>query len=147
MDITDEQREAFLEHVREGMNRQQAAQAVGQTATRFKFLCQRDYAFGRRYSEALIEGRGTLVERLERCAVEMALNEHWPALKFLLTTYGDQFMWARSSKVEVSGQVEIQAVAGILSRYLPSEMYDELIEVVEQQMLREGEPKALDSAA
>jgi hypothetical protein len=72
----------------------------------------------------------------------MAQEGHWPALKFLITTYGDQFAWARSSKVEVGGQVEITAVAGILSRYLPTEMYDELIQTVEQKMLEDGERTA-----
>lgn len=139
MEITDEQREAFLLHVREGKNRQQAAEEVGETATRFRNLCRRDPAFNREYQDAAREGKGSLVERLERCAVEMAEGGHWPALKFLVTTYGDQFAWARSSKVEVGGQVEITAVAGILSRYLPSEMYDELIGAVEQKMLEESE--------
>ncbi len=137
MELTDEQREQFLVHVREGMNRQLAAEAVGSTATRFKFLCSRDLAFNRSYEEALMEGRGELTERLERCAVEMALGGHWPALKFMLTTYGEAFAWARSSKVEVGGTVEIQAIAGILAKYLPAAEYDKLIEVVEQRMLEE----------
>jgi hypothetical protein len=87
----------------------------------------------------LVEGKGELTERLERCAVELALGGHWPALKFMLTTYGEQFQWARSSKVEIGGSVEIQAIAGVLSRYLPSDMYDQLITVVEQKMIEEGD--------
>lgn len=138
MEISEENREKFLERVREGMNRQQAAEAVGETGTRFKFLCRRDVAFNRRYMEAEIEGKGSLVDRLERCATEMAEGGHWPALKFLLTTYGDQFAWARSAKVEVGGTLEVQAVAGILSRYLPPDQYDELMAVVEQRMLNGG---------
>lgn len=140
MVFTDDQREQFLENVREGMNRQQAAEAVGSSGTKFKFLCRRDAEFNRRYEEAKIEGLGSLVERLETCATEMALGGHWLALKFLLTTYGEQFQWARTSKVEVGGKVEIQAIAGVLSRYLPPEMYDELIGIVEQKMIEEGEP-------
>lgn len=142
MDITPEAREGFLAHVREGKNRQQAAEEVGETATRFRNLCHREPEFARAFNEASLEGRGSLVDRLERCAVEMAEGGHWPALKFLITTYGDQFAWARSSKVEVGGQVEITAVAGILARYLPSDMYDELITTVEQKMLEEGEVAA-----
>lgn len=142
MALTEEQKEAFLSHVREGKNRQQAAEEIGQTATTFRNLCRRDPAFNREYNEACLEGRGSLVDRLERCAVEMAQEGHWPALKFLITTYGEQFAWARSSKVEVGGSVEITAVAGILARYLPSDMYDELISTVEQKMLEEGEVKA-----
>jgi hypothetical protein len=137
-ELTEEQREKFLEHVRNGDNRQQAAEKVGETATRFKNLCGRDPIFNRRFHEAKVEGQGELTERLERCAVELAEGGHWPALKFMLTTYGEQFAWARSSKVEVGGTVEITAIAGVLSRYLPSEMYDELISVVEQKMLEEG---------
>lgn len=147
MELSQEQKEFFLERVREGDNRQQAAERTAEmfddskiTATKFKFLCRRDSTFNRVYEEARLEGKGTLTERLERCATEMALGGHWPALKFLLTTYGEQFSWARSSKVEVGGTVEIQAIAGILSRYLPGEMYDELISVVEQKMLEESGP-------
>lgn len=151
MELTEEQKEYFLERVREGDNRQQAAEAVADhfgderiTATKIRNLCFRDASFNREYELAQIEGRGSLNERLERCAQEMALGGHWPALKFLLTTYGDQFSWARSSKVEVGGTVEIQAIAGILSRYLPAEMYDQLIGVVEQKMMEEG-PAAIAS--
>ena len=137
MEPTDEQREQFLDRVREGMNRQQAAEAVGSTGTKFRFLCHREPSFNRAYEEARIQGRGELTERLERCAVELAMGGHWPALRFMLTTYGDAFAWARSSKVEVQGQVEISAVAGVLAKYLPADEYDRLLEVVEQKMLAE----------
>lgn len=147
MELTDEQREAFIEHVREGKNRQQAAEEVGSSGTRFRFLCNRDVAFNRRYEEARIEGRGALSERLERCAVELAEGGHWPALKFMLTTYGEQFAWARSAKVEIGGSVEIQAIAGVLSRYLPADEYDRLIDVVEQRMLEDQTPLELPPAA
>ncbi len=148
-EITEEQKVQFLARVREGDNRQVAAEYCAEafadptlSATRFKFLCNRDAVFNREYQAAALEGKGSLVERLERCALEMAEGGHWPALKFLITTYGEQFAWARSSKVEVGGQVEITAVAGILSRYLPPDMYDELIETVEQKMIEEGEVQA-----
>lgn len=137
MELTAEQREQFLAHVREGMNRQQAAEEVGSTGTKFKFLCNREPSFNRLYEEALVEGRGALTDRLERCAVELALGGHWPALKFMLTTYGEAFMWARSAKVEVGGTVEIQAIAGVLAKYLPPEEYDKLIDTVEQRMIAE----------
>lgn len=153
VELEQEHKDFFLERIREGDNRQQAAERVSEffgderiTATKFKFLCRRDGAFNRLYEEARIEGQGTLTERLERCATEMAMGGHWPALKFLLTTYGEQFSWARSSKVEVGGTVEISAIAGILSRYLPGEMYDELISVVEQKMIEEGGQAALPAS-
>lgn len=137
MEITAEQREEFLEHVREGMNRQQAAEAIGLTGTKFRFLCSRDPGFNRKFEEARVVGRGELTDRLERCATELAIGGHWPALKFLLTTYGDAFAWARSSKVELQGNVEITAIAGVLAKYLPSDEYDRLLEVVEQKMIEE----------
>lgn len=137
VEVTEEQREQFLVKVREGMNRQQAAEAVGSTGTKFRFLCNREPSFNREYEQARVEGRGELTERLERCAVELAMGGHWPALKFMLTTYGDAFAWARSSKVEVQGQVEISAVAGVLAKYLPADEYDRLLEVVEQKMVSE----------
>lgn len=145
MKITEEQKERFLEHIREGLNRQQAAERVGTTGTRFKFLISRDAEFRRRYEEAKKEGIGELTERLERCAVELALGGHWPALKFLLVTYGEQFAWARSARLEVDGKVEIQAIASVLARYLPSDMYEQLIETVERRML-EGRTEELPRA-
>ena len=144
MQLTEEQIERFLEHVREGCNRQQAAEKLQEeyerpdiSSTKLRNLCHRDPELNRRYQDALVEGRGTLVDRLERCAQELALGGNWPALRFLLTTYGEQFAWARSSKVELGGQVEITAVAATLSKYLPSDMYDQLIATVEAKMLEE----------
>lgn len=151
--LTEEMREEFLEYVREGMNRQQAAEKLADhyerpdiTATKLRNLLHREPEFNRRYQDAVVEGRGTLVDRLERCAVELALGGNWPALRFLLTTYGEQFAWSRSSKVELGGQVEITAVAATLSKYLPPEMYDQLIAVVEARMLEEQQP-ALPAAS
>jgi hypothetical protein len=154
MQPTDEQRERFLEHVREGCNRQQAAEKVADeyerpdlTATKWRQLTHREPDFNRLYQDALVEGRGSLVDRLERCAVELALGGNWPALRFLLTTYGEQFAWSRTSKVELGGQVEITAVAATLSKYLPSEMYDQLIATVEARMIEEqGLPAIVDAA-
>lgn len=137
MELTEEQKERFIGYVQDGLNRQQAAEKVGATGTRFRFLCTRDPAFNRLYEGARLEGLGALSERLERCAVELAEGGHWPALKFLLTTYGDAYAWARSAKVEVGGTVEIQAIVGVLSKYLPASEYDKLIETVEQRMLED----------
>lgn len=147
MELSEDQKERFLEHVRDGDNRQQAAEKVGSTGTKFRFLCNRDPAFNRAFEAARLEGQGALTERLERCATELAFGGHWPALKFLLTTYGEQFMWARSAKIEVGGSVEIQAIAGVLSKYLSAEEYDRVIEAVEQRMLDQQEPEALPPAA
>lgn len=129
------------------MNRQQAAEAVGSTGTKFKFLCRRDPEFDRRYRAALIDGQGEMTERLERCAVELAMGGHWPALKFMLTTYGDAFAWARSAKVEVGGSVEITAIAGVLAKYLSTEEYDRVIEAVEKRMMDDPGQQALPPAA
>lgn len=144
MQLTDEQREDFLEYIRDGMNRKQAAELLADkyerpdiTATKLRNALHREPEFNRQYQDALVEGRGTLTDRLELCAQELALGGNWPALRFLLTTYGEQFAWARSSKVEIGGQVEITAIAATLSKYLPPEMYDELIATVEQKMLEE----------
>lgn len=152
MELSEEQKDLFLERIREGDNRHQAAQVAAEcfdnehiTGTKFKFLCRRDSVFNRLYEEALLEGRGSLVERLENCAMEMAMNRHWPALRFLLTTLDEKYAWARSGKIEIGGTVQIQAVASILARYLPAEEYDELIKVVEQRMLEEG-PPAVEAA-
>lgn len=146
MELSEHHKHVFLEHVRDGMNRQQAAEATAKdcedtriTATKFKFLCRRDATFNALFEDAKREGQGELNERLERCAQELALGGHWPALKFLLTTYGENFAWARSSKVEVGGTVEIQAVATVLSRFLPPDMYEKVIDVVEQRLLEDGQ--------
>ena len=142
MAITQEQEEQFLEYVREGDNRQQAAEKVGCTGTRFRFLCNRDPGFNRRYEEALREGRDALVDKLERCAVEMAYAGEWNALKFLLTTYGPAFAWARSSKVEVAGQVNLDASVALLRQVMPPDEYDRVIDMLERRMIEEQTPQA-----
>lgn len=147
MELNEEHKEKFLEYLREGENPQGAAEAVAEffgdpriTATKFKFLRGRDLAFNREFEDARVEGRGSLTDRLERCAQELALGGHWPALKFMLTTYGEQFAWARSNKIEVGGQIEVSAVAALLSRFLPPDEFDKVIEHVEKGMLEEGAP-------
>jgi hypothetical protein len=55
--LTSEQQEQFLERVRSGEGPSAAANAVGATATRFKFLATRDEDFHARYQEARETGR------------------------------------------------------------------------------------------
>jgi hypothetical protein len=154
MELTEEQKEHFLERIALGDDRKQAAEWVADqfeddtiTATRFKFLCTRDATFNRAYQAAQVEGRGEKTDRLNGCAYELALGGHWPALKFLLTTFDDQFAWARSNKVEVSASVDLTAMAAVLTRFLEPAEVDELMSKVEKGMLEEGDDAALPPAA
>ena len=154
MELTQEHRDFFLERVAAGDDRKQAAEATAEhfsepdiTSTKFKFLCTRDGAFKRLYEAAQLEGRGEKNERLNSCAYELALGGHWPALKFLLTTYNDDFAWARSSKVEVSGSVDLNAMAAVLTKFLEPAEVDELMSKVEKGMIQEGQVAELPPAA
>jgi hypothetical protein len=62
--ITKQQRDEFLEHVREGMNRAQAAAHLGMTGRRFRSLANRDDEFAAAYEEASAEGRATFQDDL-----------------------------------------------------------------------------------
>lgn len=145
MELNDEHKEHFLQRIALGDNRQQAAEWVADqfedhtiTSTRFKFLCTRDPVFNRLYEAALVEGRGEKKDRLNSCAYELALGGHWPALKFLLTAYDDEFAWARSSKVEVSASVDLNAMAAVLTKFLEPTEVDALMAKVERGMIEEG---------
>jgi hypothetical protein len=81
--ITEEQRIGFLELIADGKTRQEAAEAVGSTGTRFRGLIGRDEAFAQQYAEAL-ESAGNpenplnmKIESLERLRMlERMLDEY-----------------------------------------------------------------------
>lgn len=62
--ITDEQREEFLNLIREGWLRPRAAREVGSTGTKFRGLAKRDPDFKKAYDEAVEIGEPSWRENL-----------------------------------------------------------------------------------
>lgn len=62
--LTKRQRDEFLEHVRDGKNRKEAAALVGSTGTVFRALCEHDPRFDGDYKQALAAGQSEIGENL-----------------------------------------------------------------------------------
>lgn len=103
--LTAEQREAFLEHVRCGATRYEAARMLDETATRFRGLAHVDPEFRARYAEAC-EERDRLAEEtredyrdaLRAVLAERALNPEERSSRFLLAeaaTHLPEYEWMR----------------------------------------------------
>lgn len=55
--VTLVQRNQFLEHVRDGLNRAEAAAKIGLTGSKMRALCRHDQAFQSLYEQALADGK------------------------------------------------------------------------------------------
>ena len=63
-EISNDAKAEFLELIRLGHNRPEAARMVGHTGTLFRALCKADTTFGAQYEEAYEEGREAHKERV-----------------------------------------------------------------------------------
>lgn len=82
--ITPARKQQFLEHVRQGMNRKDAAAQVGETGTKFRAMVREgcsvyDPVFAAAYAEALEEGRELVAESLAAEGLRRQLDD--PELK------------------------------------------------------------------
>lgn len=82
--VTKAQQERFLDLVRDGHTRPEAADTVGLTGTKMRSLCRRDPAFNAAYEEALAEGRPGLQDRVRAVWHREALEGKNPRLLWYL---------------------------------------------------------------
>lgn len=135
--IMESHEEEFLDLIRLGKNRSEAAHEIGFTGSQFRMHGNRDPDFNSRYEDALQEGRHEIQDRLGKTLFQLVSDGNWPALKAALSAYHPDFQWMRSEKVTVEGKVGIEGIVGVLSQYLPGEKLDELISYVEKQVALE----------
>ena len=139
-EIMEEHEEAFLDLVRQGKNRSEAAIELGFTGSQFRTVCRRDAEFNSRYEEAVAEGRHEIVDYLSKTLIQLIGDGQWQPLRAALAAYHPDFDHLRSNNVTVEGKVGIEGMVGILSQYLPGDKLDELIGYVQKQVaLEKGE--------
>ena len=126
----EELKEDFLQLVREGYSRYEAASELGHTATRWREYIRRDDEFRLLFEEATSEGESERVERIRteywRRAIEGGSDRllanlglaHLPEMERLLN---------RRTEHSVTGAIQLVAT------YLPAELREAAIEALEEK--------------
>jgi hypothetical protein len=136
--ITKQQREEFLRHVREGMNRAQAAAQVGVTGSRFRSLCLRDEQFAALFEEASAEGRDNFLDDLrEQWRRRAEVSDRLLTLR--LITYLPEVAWKRNAGRAATTE---EAVKQHIDVAIES-VLDELAARREARAVRPGTPAAV----
>lgn len=137
--ITQEMMVEFLEHLRSGLTRPEAAKLVGSTGTRFRALCNPDAAnyderFTRIYDEVMVSGGEHEQNRLEMIRAEVmrrALEGEVRLLEKLSIVYDPDWAFFRNQRVEVQGSLDSFVQAHF--SHLSSGQLETLLEWVEQK--------------
>jgi len=138
--ITKQQRDEFLDLVRGGKTRPEAATALGLTGTRFRSLCNQDTAFGQAYEEARAEGRGNFQESLRTTFQQRALAGEGRVLWQACVTYLPECAWGRRNNEPV------RAEEGPLDfSHLDEEQLDELCDAL-AKAVADRSPNGLPSS-
>lgn len=107
MKITEQQKREFLEHVRDGLSRPEAARKVGETGTRFRSLCRNDPLFDADYQAARDTGVEAKCDSLRDVFWERALagnsNGSDRLLLVLAEAYLPELEHRRRYRVEHTG--------------------------------------------
>lgn len=118
-EISAEQRAEFLELIRDGHNRADAANQLGLTGSAFRRLCRRDEVFAKAYEEAFAQGREATTDRVRKEYVRRALDPESKSdrlLHYLAVTLLPEFEFYRRSRIEHTGAdggpIELSEVAG-----------------------------------
>lgn len=96
--VTESEREAFLREVAAGANRQEAAETIGSTGTRFRSLCVTDADFNAEYLLAIEAGREAYRDRLRTVLKKRATNPEEKSSRFLLAeaaTHLPEYQWMK----------------------------------------------------
>jgi hypothetical protein len=110
-EIDDDDKAAYLDHLRQGLRPNQAATECGYTGTQFR-RCRSEQSqyydpdFAAACEQAEIEGRGTLEERVRDMVWDSAAEGNWNARWKLAVTHLPEFEWGRHSNFNVSVQLK-----------------------------------------
>lgn len=142
-DITEGEKYEFLQHVRLGLNRQEAAQLLGYKGRHFRAITSPkspyyDEDFARSFGEIIgsLEFEHNRLERLREAAMRRALGGSDRLLERLLMVHDPDWRVLRESKTEVN--VNVRALVETHFKSLPTDKLRELIELVEGNII-EGE--------
>jgi hypothetical protein len=137
--ITQEMKVDFLEHMRSGLTRPEAAKLVGSTGSRFRSLCNPDSVnyderFTRIYNEVMAAGGEHEQNRLELIRSEVmrrAMEGEVRLLEKLSIVYDPDWAFFRNQRVEVQGSLDSFVQAHF--SHLSSGQLETLLEWVEQR--------------
>jgi hypothetical protein len=144
-DITEAEKVEFLQGIRQGLDRQEAARMLKYRGRHFRALCSAksrfyDEEFARAYGEAIgsLEHEQFRLERLRAEGFRRAMTDSDALLVKFLMVYDPDWQKLREKDVNVN----VHAVIENYFRSLPSEKlqqiltwYDEQSEIVEGQVL------------
>lgn len=140
-DITEAEKVEFLQHVSHGLDRQEAARALGYKGRHFRALCSPqspfyDEDFARSYGEAIgsLEHAQFRLERLQAEGFRRAITDSDRLLEKFLMVYDPD--WQRLRERDVN--VNVHAVIENYFRSLPSEKLQQILEWYEEQQTIEG---------
>lgn len=108
--FTEEQIQAFLTLIREGIGRNLAAREIGATGRLMRSLArpQRDPQFADEYAEAEAEGKAFYEDRLRSESRIRALGGSDRLLEVELATHVEEYGHLRRDKMQVSGTVHAE---------------------------------------
>lgn len=143
--ITLAMREEFLERVRQGDTRPQAAVEVGSTGSAFRTLCKKEPDFNRLYEEAKVEGEQAFMEKLRTEYRRRAFLSSDKLLHNLALATLPELESLRTSRFEV-GNIDGNAFEVMAAKYfdvqkLTQAELDTMIALLEKA--RPDEPKQL----
>lgn len=134
-EVTEAEKVQFLQYVRQGLNRQEAANALDFKARHFRALCSPeskfyDEDFAASYGEAIgsLEHRAGHLERLRTEANRRALTDSDRLLEKLLMVYDPEWQVLRQKDVNVNVNVLVERVFS----KLPLERKRELLSWLEE---------------
>jgi hypothetical protein len=135
-EITPAQKVEFIQLVRQGLNRQEAAFALEVKPRHFRSICSPqspfyDEEFARSYGEAIgsLEHEQHRLERLRAEAQRRALVDSDRLLEKLLMVYDPDWQILRQKEVNVSVDVIVQRVF----KNLPTERLEQILSWMEEQ--------------
>jgi hypothetical protein len=142
--IDADDKETYLEYLRQGMRPNQAARECDSTGTQFRrFRSSKSQYYDHEFAEACEEilssaqHRRELEERVRDMVWDAADEGNWNARWKLALTYLPEFEWAKSANLNVNMQMQV------LTKALPALSMEELERV--QAALANGEKPALEA--
>jgi hypothetical protein len=136
-EIGPDEKETFLEYLRQGLRPNQAAKEAGSTGTQFRRLRRPggehfDAEFADAWNTIIASGdhRRELEDRVRDMVWDSAEDGNWAARWKLALTYLPEFEWAKSASLNVNMQMQV------LTQALPALTMEELERV--QAALADG---------
>ncbi len=146
-EITEAEKVEFLQSIRQGLDRQEAARVLGYKGRHFRALCSPqspfyDEDFARTYGEAIgsLEHEQFRLERLRAEGFRRAMTDSDRLLEKFLMVHDPDWQKLRERDVNVN----VHAVIENYFRSLPTERLQQILDWYEEQQTIEGEAELIE---